>query len=286
MPHRGGGNVKAMVAAVLMASGNVFYALDGTRTSERETRLTLLARAMKPFRPEEAEMRERWERDEAEGFRKLPARAWPAYQPNEEDLPSILNKLKLANCLENEEDNEHFKYEKIMPKYDTNTSQCEKQTFDLATALVFNNLNVKRGMDMYLKLANINEYSDAMVAYGIVYLEGFGVEQDEEKGLVFIKRAMKLGSLQAMYEYGTVLYTGVEGIIDENEELAFSLFDEAASKGHIGAQFMAADMMLEACGTPMNVDKAIRYLAKSAESGHRFARQRMRELFDECKGEL
>ena len=136
------------------------------------------------------------------------------------------------------------------------------------------------------RTANINEYSDAMVAYGIVYLEGFGVEQDEEKGLVFIKRAMKLGSLQAMYEYGTVLYTGIEGIIDENEELAFSLFDEAASKGHIGAQFMAADMMLEACGTPMNVDKAIRYLAKSAESGHRFARQRMRELFDECKEKL
>ena len=161
----------------------------------------------------------------------------------------------------------------------------KKQTFDLATALVFNNLNVKKGMDMYLNLANNNEYSDAMVAYGIVYLEGFGVEQDEEKGLVYIKRAMKLGSLQAMYEYGTVLYTGIEGIIDENEELAFSLFDEAASKGHIGAQFMAADMMLEACGTPMNVEKAIPYLAKSAESGHRFARQKMRELFDECKEE-
>ena len=28
----------------------------------------------------------------------------------------------------------------------------KKQTFDLATALVFNNLNVKKGMDMYLNL--------------------------------------------------------------------------------------------------------------------------------------
>ena len=50
--------------------------------------------------------------------------------------------------------------------------------------------------------------------------------------------------------------------------------------GHVGAMFMTADCLLTGAGCEEDVGSAIPLLAASAELGHRFARQRMRELFD------
>ena len=67
----------------------------GIRFEERD--LKILARSLSHLRPTEAEMRLRWERDEL-GWRKLPARAWPPYQPSIEDIPTIATKLQSGDC--------------------------------------------------------------------------------------------------------------------------------------------------------------------------------------------
>ena len=49
---------------------------------------------------------------------------------------------------------------------------------------------------------------------------------------------------QAMYELGTCYYTGLEGVLEENE-VSPSSFERAAHADHVAAKYMCADMLLE-----------------------------------------
>jgi len=63
-------------------------------------RLPAIARAVAHLRAGEDEMRLRWRRDEL-GWRKLPARAWPPYQPTAEDIPALAARLANGKCSTN-----------------------------------------------------------------------------------------------------------------------------------------------------------------------------------------
>jgi hypothetical protein len=122
-----------------------------------------------------------------------------------------------------------------------------------------------------------------MCAYAVVHLEGYGVEQNEKLALKYLKLAIeKYNHAQAMYELGSCYYTGLEGVLEENESLAFELFEKAADADHVAAKYMCADMLLEGSGVTVDIARAIPLLYAAAEDGHRFSRQRMRELLDEC----
>ena len=224
-----------------------------------------LRRALLPYRSDETEMRSRWERDEAERYRRLPARAWPAYQPGVDKIPEL--RAAVDECKGSMD------------------ASCEKICFDLATALLFNNIDTKKGLDIYTDLANRGNV-DGMTAAGIINVEGLGIEssvETERLGVCWLLKASALGGDQSMYELGTALYTGIDGVLPENEAHAFSFFKRAAAHGHVAAKYMIADCMLTGAGTETNAAAAIPFLFKSAEAGHRFARQRMRELFDLTK---
>ena len=253
-------------------------ALSENNNNNNNDRLAILRESLKPYRGEkEKEIREIWERDEAEGFRKLPARAWPAYQPDQEDIPTILNNLKRQNCT-NDDDNENILIKK--PHLDV----CIKATFDLATALVFNNLDVTKGLKLFKNLADVSNNPDGMCAFAVVYLEGYGVELNEKLAMKYLKLAIeKHNHSQALYELGTCYYTGIEGILEENETLAFEMFEKAAEQNHVAAKYMCADMLLEGIGVTIDIPRAIPLLYSAADQGHRYSRQRMRELLDECR---
>ena len=115
------------------------------------------------------------------------------------------------------------------------------------------------------------------------YIWGYGVEQNEKLALKYLKLAIeKYNHAQAMYELGSCYYTGLEGVLEENESLAFELFEKAADADHVAAKYMCADMLLEGSGVTVDIAPAIPLLYAAAEDGHRFSRQRMRELLDEC----
>jgi len=143
-----------------------------------------------------------WERDE-DGWRELPARAWPAYQPNEEELEHIRAHLaQLPSCTPDNSDVD---------------DECRKLLFDVATSLVFYTIDPQAGYEQYKKLAE-NGHVDAMVACGVILVEGLGVSPREEEGVAWLETAASLGSAQACYELGTVYYTGIDGVIDEDPE--------------------------------------------------------------------
>jgi TPR repeat protein len=211
------------------------------------------------LRINEKEMLLRWELDE-DGWRELPARAWPAYQPKLSELEGIKAKA-LENGCSSSSDN----------------ALCTQLLFNIATCLVFYNVNAERGFRQYEELAK-RGHVDSMVACGIMLVEGLGVEPQEEKGIEWLKKATLLDSSQGCYELGTVLYTGIEGVIEEDPEGAFALFEKAAEQDHTAGLYMVADCLIEGEGTEKSVAKAVPIFYQAAERGHRFSRQRIREL--------
>lgn len=220
------------------------------------------------IRANEKEIMLRWERDE-EGWRDLPARAWPAYQPNPEQLKVIERKISdMAGC-------DLFKSSST--KNNKPDDLCSELQFQAATALVFYNMDPAKGFQQYRLLAQ-RGHVDSMVACGIVLVEGMGIPADEAQGIEWLQKATKLNSAQAWYELGCLYYTGIDGVLEEDPARAFECFQVAAQQDHTAGLYMVADCLLEGEGTERDVGRAVPLFYRAAERGHRFSRQRVREL--------
>ena len=240
----------------------------------------------------EAAMYARWEADEV-GWRKLPPRAWPARQPGAEEIPVIRAGLAEAHCPELAEaaaaagKGAHGSSSSgggggggkasLLPSLPV---KCRDLEFDLATALVFNNVDGAAGLTKYGALATAPHCDvESVVALGVCLVEGLACEQDEGTGVSHLKRAVALGSAQACYELGILQYMGTCGAVTEDEAAAYLNFEKAAAMGHAGALFMTADCLIEGTGVQeLDPARAVSMLMAAAEQGHRFARQRLREL--------
>jgi TPR repeat protein len=213
------------------------------------------------LRQHKTEMRQRWERDE-DGWSDLPARAWPAYQPNPEQLEGLRAEVTQHGCTSNNNSE--------------TTDVCKQLLFNVATSLVFYNLDAEAGFRQYEQLAK-DGHVDSMVACGVVLMDS-GVPTQEKKAVEWLKTAAALDSAQGCYELGTALYTGLEGVLEEDAKAAFELFQRAAQQDHTAALYMMADCLVEGEGTEISVAQAIPLFYRAAERGHRYARQRIREL--------
>jgi hypothetical protein len=220
------------------------------------------------LRKQKTKMLQRWERDE-DGWRELPARAWPAYQPDEEAMETIRSKATKIGC---------FIADKTLKKNDA----CTELLFQIATSLVFYNVDPAAGLKQFEELAAAG-HVDSMVACGVILVEGMGVPVSENKGIEWLGKAVDLGSGQACYELGTVYYIGIDGVVDEDAAKAFALFERAANDNHTGALYMMADCLVEGEGVAKDVARAVPLFYRAAELGHRFARQRVRELLASAK---
>lgn len=237
-------------------------AADVSRLKRRKNTVQQLS----VLRSDENEIMLRWERDE-DGWRELPARAWPAVQPDEEALVVITAAAVEQDCLELA----------LMTESSSKKSSCQELLFQMATSMVFYNVDANAGLQIFKDLAATG-HVDAMVACGIILVEGLGVPAQEEQAIEWLEKAVAAGSLQACYELGTVYYTGIDGVVEEDPVKAFELFEKAAKSNHVGALYMVADCLLEGEGTAVSVADAVPLLYEAAEQGHRYSRQKIREL--------
>jgi hypothetical protein len=189
------------------------------------------------LRPYEKEMLQRWERDE-DGWRDLPARAWPAYQPAPSELDGLRAEVANHQCTSSNSNGE------------ISTDSCQKLLFNVATALVFYNLDAEAGLRQYEELAK-QGHVDSMVVRGYL-IDGLGVPAQSEKAIEWLKKAVALGSTQGCYELAVALYTGLDGVLEEDAEAAFALFKRAAEQDHTSALFMMADCLVEGEGTDIS----------------------------------
>lgn len=236
-----------------------------------EQRAALRAELAK-VRRDEAALYARWERDEA-GWGKLPPRAWPARQPSVDDIPGIRAGLAEAHCPELAQGEADAAAQPKLP------DKCRELEFDLATALVFNNVDGSVGHAKYRALGHVHGDVESVVALGVCLVEGLACEPNESAGVALLERAAALDSAQACYELGSLQYMGTCDAVTEDEEAAFLNFEKAAAKGHAGALFMTADCLIEGTGVKeLDPARAVIMLMAAANQGHRFARQRIREL--------
>eukprot|EP00977_Amphora_coffeiformis_P008625 scaffold1953_cov176-Amphora_coffeaeformis.AAC.43 len=224
------------------------------------------AQALDKLRPSHKETLLRWERDE-DGWRELPARAWPAFQPNEEQMEVIRQTAQNKGC----------NLQATTSWFGKSNKECQELFFQISTTLVFYNVDAKAGLEQFKQLAE-KGHVDSMVACGVILVEGLGVPPNEEEGIEWLKKAADLGSNQATYELGTVYYTGIADVLQEDPEKAYTLFERAAQTGHVAAMYMMADCLAEGEGVAQDMAKAVPLFYAAAEQGHRFARQRIREL--------
>ena len=232
------------------------------KANSRALKRTSTREELSKLRSMETEILERWERDE-DGWRTLPARAWPEFQPKPEQLPAIQAEMDKNDCSQ---------------KTKQQTDLCQSLLFNVATGLVFYNVDSQRGFQQYETLAK-QGHVDSMVACGVILVESFGGYRNREaEGIQWLQKAVTLGSTQAQYELGTVYYTGIDEVLEDDPEKAFALFEQAAIQGHVGAMYMMADCLIEGDGTEKDVAKAVPLLYLAADEGHRYARQRVREL--------
>jgi len=213
------------------------------------------------LRPDEAAMRARWAQD-GEAFKKLPPRAWPPVQPKADAVPGLRSFLDSERC---------------PPAGASMSLECAKATFELATALLFNQLDPGTGLTLIREMAEAGD-TDATVMMGVCIGEGIGVARDDVAGAAFLRRASDLGSLQGHYELGTLYYTGLNDDVEEDVIRAFKLYEKAAEQGHASSMFIVADCLLEGCGCERDAARAVPLLLGAADKGHRGARQYLLQL--------
>lgn len=212
------------------------------------------------------EMRDRWVKDE-ENWRKLPARAWPERQPDSSEIPSLEKQCsELCSGKEGSESSE----------------ACRDVTFYLATALLFNNVNAEKGMELFESLARRGDVRGTTAA-GICFVEGFGVGSDEERGSKMIQEAANREFPQGVYELGVLHYNGnAAPFVTEDVKEAFRLFEKSAQQQHTSGLYMTADMLLSGEGCEnKDVARAIGLLYAAGERGHRNARATLWALLRE-----
>jgi len=225
------------------------------------THLERLERRVGTLRKTEASMRARWIADE-EGWGNLPARAWPAYQPEASLAPVLRSKMAEA-CATG-----------------AVSAACNAATTDLAACLVFSGVDPTEGLSHYRGLAAGGD-PEAMAAAGIVLTEGLGVDADETEGVRLIRAAAAAGSLQGAYELGCLHYMGAADV-EEDLQATFFLMETAAARGHVAATFLLADLLIDApeAVCEPDYDRALDLLVAAGEKGHRFARQHVLAILD------
>ena len=146
----------------------------------------------------------------------------------------------------------------------------------------------------YIKMAVDFGNAKAIAFYGEMLFKGNGVPENKEEGLRYVKMAIDKGytkaqeiynamlhpelkqnpsvnikrladegSIDAIFQYAVMLYTG--NGIDLNYEESLKYFKMAADKGHIVSAYNYGYMLLQGLGAVVNILEAAKYLKIAAD---------------------
>ena len=112
----------------------------------------------------------------------------------------------------------------------------------------------------------INDKTADLVAKGLAYEKGDGVEVDYAKAKAFYEEAALLGSVQAIHNLGGLYNWGMG--VEENRAVALDFWEEAAGAGNMYSSFNMANAFLNGNGRQRNEDRALEYYLASFEQGY------------------
>ena len=123
---------------------------------------------------------------------------------------------------------------------------------------------------IFVKAEKFQTYPFAQYFLGLMYLNGFGVDQSPEHAFTLIKEAAEAHVENAVLQLG-YLYENGEGT-DPSDELAFKCFEEAAdcfglheAQNHVGVIYFEGEKK------PQSFEKAASYFLMAAKQDNRLA---------------
>ncbi|MBO4569201.1 MAG: sel1 repeat family protein [Candidatus Methanomethylophilaceae archaeon] len=136
-------------------------------------------------------------------------------------------------------------------------------------------------IDEVIELAGRGD-PDGLYALGMAYLFGWDVEEDQEKGYLYLERAISAGQTEAMTLAVRLFMQGeYQGI---GPERAAELAIEAARDGIPDAQLYAGLAYMDGVSVPQDYAEAARLFRLSANQGNSEARTNLAYMFQEGLG--
>jgi hypothetical protein len=151
-------------------------------------------------------------------------------------------------------------------------------TFEEAIAL-FQDRNYKEAHEIALTFAQ-NGDPRAMAMLGTMYQAGYGVSEDAKEAVKWYTLAAGKGHDGALFSLAMLLLDGSLGTVDK--ERGIPLLKQSAEKGNPAAQYNLG--LLAAEEDPPNWPEAAKWFAQSAEKGMAEAQYNLGLLYSEGKG--
>lgn len=117
---------------------------------------------------------------------------------------------------------------------------------------------------------------EELLALGVAYFYGDGMEQSYDKAVEFLGLASDQGLADAQFILGYMYHFG-EGV-QQSYEKALEYYRLAADQGYAGAQFSLGYMYEYGEGVAQSYEKAIEYYQLAADQGVTEAEERIRNL--------
>ena len=136
----------------------------------------------------------------------------------------------------------------------------------------------KEAYKIWLPLAQKGN-ADAQYNIGLLYRNGYGVEQNDREALIWFTQAAKQGLLDAQYNTG-LMYIEGRGVAISKAD-AFSWWELAASRGHAASQHNLAVLYAYGIAAPIDTQKALDLWQKSAAQAYEPARQALFQAYSE-----
>jgi len=150
----------------------------------------------------------------------------------------------------------------------------------------------ERALELYNTVASMDKdelateelyaYHSALTRLGILYLNGWGVEQDRETGTDYIKQAADDGFSMAEYYMGLVYEMGYG--VDKDYETAMEWFSLAAAKEYAPALNQIGYMYFNGYGVDADYEQAVYYEKLAAAQGYVAAQVNLGFLYENGYG--
>ncbi|MBL4616190.1 MAG: sel1 repeat family protein [Robiginitomaculum sp.] len=152
-------------------------------------------------------------------------------------------------------------------------------------------LENSNALDQGVELYNQGKFNEAFVIFssraeagnaaaqynlGVMYDNGFGVEQSDAKAIEWYQRSADQGYAAAYNNLG-VLYLNGQGVRQSNRK-SFSLIEKSAELGFSEAQYNLGIFYLNSIGVRKSREKAIYWYQKAATQGDDDAVEQLRKL--------
>jgi len=134
------------------------------------------------------------------------------------------------------------------------------------------------------KTRDLAEHGDSLAQYhlGGILLEGNGVEQNVEEGLLWYTKAAEAGNAAAQAKLGHFYVAG--DIVQRNYVTAAYWYRQAAAQGHSDAQAEYGDLYYLGYGVPQDYGEALKLLQAAAVQRNVRAQFRLAEMYAEGRG--